>query len=176
MAAVVKAAVEHNLERKETSAFQKEMGPMLRALTEGGLPDDYTPKDPKDKKQKHAAIHAAPASSTAAAAGDATAGAVTSHASASAWPHDEEDGPPVLSKATLGKFVLPLPGEVMKSDEDSVVLQRLYTDLDDVTHELKLRVPRAGGCTSRIHQLTHGSKATRCQPLNLRRTYWYVTV
>ena len=40
MAAVVKAAIEHNNERKETSEFQLSMHPLLKALTEGGLPED----------------------------------------------------------------------------------------------------------------------------------------
>lgn len=123
MAAVVKAALEANELRKETSDFQKEINPMLKALERGGLPEDYVARDVK--KKPLSSVHA-PAHSSA---GDGSVTVVP----------DGQSLAPALDKKLLGNFVV---GQVMEPDEETIILQRLYTDLDQVTHELKLRVPK----------------------------------
>ena len=170
MAAVVKAAVEHNLERKETSAFQKELAPMLRALTEGGVPEDYVVKDPKDHKKHHKSIAAPAASSSTTTTGEG--GEVIQ-----AWPIDEEgDMPPAISKGQLGNFVLHLPGgEEMKSDDETVVLTRLFTDLDDNVHELKLRVPKKDiPVHAEIGEVAHDGHIENEVVINGVKMAWYL--
>ena len=166
MAAVVKAAVEHNIERRETSDFQQELGPMLKALTQGGLPEDYIVKDKKKQKHRPAPV----------AASSSTEGGVLP-AGEEAWPVDENGVLlPRLSKGTLGNFVQPLPGEEpMKSDDETTVLTRLYHDLDDNVHELKLRVPKKDiPVHAEIEEVIHDGHTENEITINGVNIAWYL--
>lgn len=176
MAAVVKAVIEHNNERRDTSEFQNELGPLLKALAKGGLPEDYFLKNTKDHKaKKHRHPHAAPASSSSSSAtgGDAAVGVPRN----SAWPiEEEEDAPPVISKGALGNFVLAVPGEEeIKSDVETTVLTRLYVDLDDVVHELKLRVPKKDiPVHAEVEEVFHEGHVENEVVINGVKVAWYL--
>jgi len=164
MAAVVKAAVEHSIERKETSAYQQELAPLLRALTEGGLPEDYLPKDPKRKR-----VHTFADAGSATGDGD-SAVHVTGMA---AWSDGEESQSVQLpKKSAIGNFVL---GKALKSDAECRVLIRLYTDVEGVVHELKLRVPHADiPVHAEVEDVWHDARVSNEVWINGVKVDWFL--
>mmetsp|Transcript_5132 Transcript_5132/g.13070 ORF Transcript_5132/g.13070 Transcript_5132/m.13070 type:complete len:464 (-) Transcript_5132:228-1619(-) len=129
MAAVVKAAIEHNHERKETSDFQKDMHPLLKALSEGGLPEELQEKH-KPGGKGHGGFHPhVPAASSSSSSANQDASSVTVGAAGAAW---DVDGHPVKAEEE-DEYV---------DDDEFKVMTRLYVDKDDETHELKTRIPR----------------------------------